>query len=235
MLPRWCTTRPHSAMGKMSLWEFWLPSCNASGWEGRCLPGAPVLPFSLLPDDAQCTAQHRAESSLEKSLCKSSPLSWPKFSVPIRSHWSCCCYKKSSLVVASQSCSHPKVSQQKHFHICWVFFSWLSEFILLHSALFDISKMALITQVVRNVGDAGLGAPLWGSDSFLFPTRHPTFCRNNNSATCKIVARHKGDYETCPLPPNAKFSPNSPPVPLWRRAMVHSAATHTLTRQNSQP
>lgn len=37
------------------------------------------------------------------------------------------------------------------------------------------------------------------------------------------------------IPPNTKFSPNSRLAPLQRRAMIHTAATHTLTRQNRQP
>lgn len=180
---------------------------------------------------AACSALRRAESPLEKPLCESSPLSWPKFSVPIKWHWSCGCYKKKSLVVACKSCSHQEYHNKAIFTFA-VFFSCISGFSLLHSALFGISKMALITQAVRDVGAAGLAAPLWGGMS---PIRHPTFCRNNNSASCKTLAGHKHDCETFSCTPNTKFSLNSPLAPLWRRAMIHTAATHTLTRQNKQP
>lgn len=149
---------------------------------------------------AACSALCRAESPLEKSLCESSPLSWPKFSVPIKWHWSCCCYKKKSLVVASQSCSNQEYHNKTTFTFA-VYFSCLSGFSLLHSALFGISKMALITQVVRDVGAAGLAASLWGSNSPLSPIRHPTFCRNNNSATCKTLAGHKEGCGTFPHSP----------------------------------
>lgn len=68
---------PRGAMEKLSLWEFWLLRHNASYWEGgesSVYLGAPVLPFPLLPADAQRAALHGAEPHLEKSLCKSSSL-----------------------------------------------------------------------------------------------------------------------------------------------------------------
>lgn len=54
---------PRSAMGKLSLWEFWRLRVNASEWEGgkgSVYLGAPALPFPLLPP--QCSACSTAQS-----------------------------------------------------------------------------------------------------------------------------------------------------------------------------
>lgn len=155
-----------------------------------------------------------AQPHSEKSLCKSSSL-WPKFSVPIRWHWSCCCYKKKCSVVASQSCSYPRISQQNHFHIFCGFFSWLSGYRLLHSALLDISKMALIIQVAKNVGSAGLAAGCGAITLSYLPPDILLSAEIRISLMYKTLAGHKRDCETFSLPP-LQNSAQTPFLPLCK-------------------
>lgn len=58
-----------------------------------------------------------------------------------------------------------------------------------------------MTQVVRNVGAAGLAAGCQAMGLSCPRPDIPPSAEISISATCKILAGHKGDCETCPLPP----------------------------------